>query len=130
MGEAEGKQRLYMGVVQSVVRHPASAADSHDPISAQEPQGMTYGGLRHTRRRGEVADAEFAGMEQAGQQPQPTRLAEQGEYPSALVDRCFGGHSAPRYRDLAGIHQPDAVVVEDRLAHAPPHTDICMTVQI
>jgi hypothetical protein len=60
-------------------------------------------------------------MEQAGQQPQPTRLAEQGEYPSAL-DRCFGGIPLPRYRDLPGSRQPDAVVVDDRLAHVPPHT--------
>ena len=121
MGEAEGQQRLHMSIVQSVVGHSASTADGHDPISAQEPQRMTYGGLRHACRRGEVADAEFAGVEQAGQQPQPTRLAEQGEYLSALVDRCFRRHSATCSRDLARIHQPDAVVVDDRLAHAPPH---------
>lgn len=114
-----------VGVVEAVERHPPAPADADDPSGPQQPQRVADRGLRQPGRRGQVADAQLAALQQGRQQPQPPRLTEQREHLRQVLDLIGGGHRGPDRGHLARVQRPHPAPVK---LHRRTHRHACASV--
>ena len=101
-----------MRVVQAVMHHPALPPGFHDSGRSQQSQRMGDICLGRPGGGGEIADAEFARLEQGVEMPGAGGISEQAEEFREVGEFVFGKELCFRGCDALSIDNPGGTAIE------------------